>query len=70
VKRSGSRLVIEVFVADLFSQVAVAGETASLKVTLNVCKLAINIALPVLQFKPIVGSPARCPNVEGGMKLS
>ena len=63
VNNNGSKLVIEVLGAGLFSQVAVPGVVLSLKVTLNVCRLAINIALPDAQLSPIVGSPARAPKL-------
>src|ERR671920_562223 len=61
VKRIGSKVVIDVVGADLFTHAAV--PLPSLNVTRSVCTPAMNIALPLFQFRPMVGSPALLPRV-------
>src|SRR5215211_1795206 len=65
VKRIGSRLVIEVFVALTSSHVAGAGDAVSSHLMRRVCNAATNIALPESQLTPSVGSPAELPNAGG-----
>src|SRR5215211_7311225 len=62
VKRIGSRLVIEVFVALTSSHVAGAGGGVSSHLMRRGCNDATNIALPESQLTPIVGAPAAFPN--------
>src|SRR5215213_1696152 len=65
VKRIGSSVVIEVVGAVTSSHVAGAGDAVSSHLMRNVCNAATNIAAPVSQFTPIVGSPAELP-IAGG----
>src|SRR5215218_4779074 len=65
VKRIGSREVSEVVGALTSSHVAGAGDAVSSHFARNVCNEEINIAAPVFQFTPIVGSPAELPSAGG-----
>src|SRR3954471_25097951 len=65
VKRNGSIEVSEVVGALTSSHVAGAGDAVSSHLMRNVCNAATNIAAPVFQFTPIVGSPAELPSSAG-----
>src|ERR1700754_1039394 len=65
VKRIGSSVSSEVFGALTSVHVAGAGDAVSSHFTRSVCKAATNIAFPVVQLTPIVGSPAELPSSAG-----
>src|SRR6185369_684423 len=65
VKRIGSSEVSEVVGALTSSHVAGAGDAVSSHLIRKVCSDATNIAAPVFQFTPIVGSPAELPIAAG-----
>src|ERR1044071_9916431 len=69
VKRIGSSEVIEVLAALTSSHVAVAGEAESLKRTRKVWRPEMNMAAPVFQLTPMVGSPALSPRPEVAAKF-
>src|SRR5690348_6128872 len=69
VKRIGSSVLIEVSGALTSSHVAVEGVTESLKRTRKVCRADMNMAAPVFQLTPTVGSPALSPRPAGAAKF-